>query len=195
MSEIMLFNPRKKAKTTVKRARRRVKGTLVTNPKRSRRLRHNPRRAHRMHRNPITRRDYLSNTLMPAGIGAIGAVGMDIVLGMLPLPAALKTGAVRPLLRLAGAMGMGLLAGMATNKRIGAQVLAGASTVVVYDMLRTMAQKAMPTIPLGDVEPVETVTYADNAHVAELLERQGQADQMSAYADDEVSEYVGEYTY
>lgn len=202
MSELMLFNPRKK---------RRAKHALATNPRKKHVLRKNPgpgrrhralrKNPRRLRRNPINLRGaggFVSQTLMPAGVGAVGALGMDIAIGLLPLPASIKTGAMRPIVRLAGAVGIGMIASMVAGKRTGGQVLAGAVTVTLYDLLRGLAQKSMPTIPLGDVEAYETVEYSPvpNQQLQELID-QSQQSTMAEYGDSDMSAYeeVGEYSY
>jgi hypothetical protein len=50
---------------------------------------------------------------------------------MLPLPVAMKTGPMAPVVKIAGALGLGALAGMVTNRRMANQVAAGAVTVEV----------------------------------------------------------------
>lgn len=110
---------------------------------------------------------FVQQTLMPSAIGATGALGLDMLLGFLPLPDALKTGPMRPVVRIAGAVGIGLLAGMVTNKRIGEQVGAGALTVVLYDTLKGFVQTNVPTLKLGDYDSDEypSLEYLNPASV------------------------------
>lgn len=142
-------------KRRVKRARRNVTISAARNP--VRRLSRRRKRSMRSYRrNPIARmrgfnpRTFVNQSLMPAGIGAAGALGLDMLMGMLPLPDALKTPTMRPLVRIAGAVGIGMVAGMITNRKMGEQVGAGALTVVLYDVLKGFVQRTMPTLSLGE---------------------------------------------
>lgn len=88
--------------------------------------------------NPI---GFLSNTLMPAAVGAGGALALDVALGALPLPATLKTGPMAPLVKVAGAVGLGMIASKVVNRRVGEQIAAGALTVQVYNMAKAALVK------------------------------------------------------
>lgn len=199
MAELMLINPRKRkrrrkmsAKQNMyfgKRRKKRNLGTalMATNPSR-RRSYSVSRSRKRYRRNPIgggfKPMTFVTQTLMPSAIGAAGALGLDIVMGFLPLPATLKTGPMRPLIRIAGAVGIGMIAGMVTNKRMGEQVGAGALTVVLYDTLKGFVAKTMPTLTLGDIE--------NDYPSIEYLSPAPQVDNMSAYVGTDYSP-VGEY--
>jgi len=87
------------------------------------------------------------NTLVPGAIGGVGAVGLDMILDRLPLPATLTFGPMRPVVKFAGAIGLGILAGMITNRRIGEQVAIGAIAVSVYDLVKGFMPGAMMVLP------------------------------------------------
>lgn len=163
--QIMLINPRrrrkhKKVRATSRRRKRRVLKARKT--RRHRRhsitVRSNPifKRRRRSGRrsggssNPLSNpMGYVKNTIIPAGIGAAGALGLDVLLGVLPIPVALQSPTLRPVLRIAGAIGLGYLASMVAGKSIGEQVTAGAITVTLYDVLKGVVQQAVPSIPLS----------------------------------------------
>ena len=88
--------------------------------------------------NPI---NFLMNTLMPSVVGGAGALALDVAIGVLPLPANLKVGPMAPLVKIAGAVGLGMLAGKMVNRRIGEQIAAGAITVQVYNFAKAMLIK------------------------------------------------------
>lgn len=88
--------------------------------------------------NPI---DFLSNTLMPSVIGGAGALALDVAIGVLPLPPALKSGPMSPLVKVAGAVGLGMIASKMVNRRVGEQIAAGAITVQVYNFAKAMLIK------------------------------------------------------
>lgn len=87
-------------------------------------------------------------TLMPSVIGGAGALGLDILLGVLPIPDNFKAGPLRPVTRVAGAIGLGLAAGMMVKRQTAHQVVAGALTVVLYDTMKSyLSQMAGGKIP------------------------------------------------
>jgi hypothetical protein len=88
--------------------------------------------------NPI---GFLSNTLMPAAVGGAGALAIDVAMGVLPLPATLKTGPFAPLVKVAGAVGLGMLAGKMVNRRVGEQLAVGALTVQFYNFAKAQLVK------------------------------------------------------
>ena len=180
MSEIALFgNPRKRRrrKTTAKRHRshrkvrhmkvrkhhhvarrpkrryrRAVKvsaGPLTVNPRRRKRrfrlhgYRHNP--------SPM---NFIKQNVMPATVGAGGALGLDVLLGFASpyLPAIVSTGPMRPVVRLAGAIGLGMIATKVGGRKLGEQVAAGAITVTIYDVLKGIVKSVAPTLSLGEYE-------------------------------------------
>lgn len=81
--------------------------------------------------------EFVSQTLMPSAIGGAGALALDVLFGVLPLPPALKVGSMAPIVKVAGAVGLGLVAGMVTSKRTAQQFAAGALTVTLYNMAKT----------------------------------------------------------
>ena len=144
--------PARKAAAAPKRRRaRRAAAPAAASPRRRRARRHggwkitSPRAASRAGRalryrrpNPI---GFLTNTLMPSVVGGAGALALDVALGVLPLPPALKTGPMAPLVKIAGAVGLGMLAGKMVNRRVGEQIAAGAMTVQIYNLAKGMLIK------------------------------------------------------
>jgi len=88
--------------------------------------------------NPI---DFMMNTLMPSVIGGAGALALDVAIGVLPIPERFKSGPMAPLVKVAGAVGLGMLAGKMVNRRVGEQIAAGAITVQVYNFAKAMLIK------------------------------------------------------
>jgi len=199
MAELMLINPRKRRRKHKAKARkhvakrRRRHSVMSAAPVRHKRRRYmsNPRkRSRKYRRNPSMRgfrpMAFMKDTLMPSAVGAAGALGLDMLLGFVPLPAMLKTPTMRPLVRIAGAVGIGIVAGMVTNKRIGEQVGAGALTVVLYDTLKGFVTAQFPTLTLGEL-PSQYPTM-------EYLSPAPQVEDLSAYVTSDYSP-VGEYVY
>lgn len=129
--------PAKKRRTSARRGRGGWPITSATAASRAgRALRH--RRP-----NPVNGiGSFVKGTLMPSVVGGAGALALDVAMGMLPLPPALKSGPMAPLVKAAGAVGLGVIAGKALGRRTGEQVAAGALTVTVYNVARMMLVKA-----------------------------------------------------
>jgi hypothetical protein len=131
MAELMLINPKRRRRHTAKRRRRRRHNPWYdqrrrhqraahlgwSRRKRGRRRRRNPiaanprryRRHHYRRRNPRGMGGMVQSMLMPAATAAVGAIGIDALLGYIPLPANLKTGPMRYLVKGAAAVGVGML--------------------------------------------------------------------------------------
>jgi hypothetical protein len=103
----------------------------------------------------------IQRTIMPTMVGAGGAILTDVAMGMLPLPATLKTGMMRPLVKSAAAMGMGMLARGFVGRSTANKIMAGAFTVVAYDWMKTFIQRSMPQLTLGDAGSYPEIGYAD----------------------------------
>lgn len=100
------------------------------------------------HRRPNPVGGFFKDTLMPSVVGGAGALALDVALGVLPIPPALKTGPAAPLVRIAGAVGLGMLAGKMVNRRVGEQVAAGGITVAVYNLARTFLVGKVPGLSM-----------------------------------------------
>lgn len=124
--------------------RRKHRRHYSMNPHRRRHRHHNPfrHRSHHRARNPFSVRSMTSD-LVPAAIGGLGAVGLDIVLAYVPLPAALTTGYGNTLAKILGAFGLGYVASMVTDKRKGELVTVGALTVTLYSFIRGLLQSTI----------------------------------------------------
>ncbi len=130
---------------------------------------------------------FVNDTLIPAGIGAAGALGVDATLNMLSprLPAFLQTGAARTGVKLAAAVGLGMLVSMVAGRRFGEQVLAGAVTVTAYDFLKPYVAAAIPGVAgygsdMGYWSPALQLPYpyVDSGNPALTM-----GDGMGAYVD------------
>lgn len=152
----------RRRKTTAHRRHRRRNpiAALAANPRRKRRSKWFKVKAHQ--RNPIHRRARRRNPvslaafrpksiiaeLIPAVIGGAGALALDVALSKIPTPDMLQNPAGKLAIRVLGAIGLGLVAGM-VKKNIGRQVTAGALTVVAYNTLRDVVQKVAPSITMN----------------------------------------------
>ncbi len=157
MAELLLVNPRRRRRAAPKRRttrRRTTRAAAAPAPRRRRRTSRvraaagSVRRRVRRTRSRINRRGgFVRGTMMPAAVGGMGALGVDILLGFLPLPAAIQTGAMRPVVRIAAAIGLGMIASKVANRKLGEQVTAGALTVVLYDTIKGGVRSVMPELP------------------------------------------------
>jgi hypothetical protein len=145
---IIESNPKRKRRNAVAKKRHRTRATAKTR----RRFRSNPRAARRrFRRNPIGSgaAGFLGGTLMPAAIGAGGALAVDLAIGNLPLPASMKTGAMLPMVRIAAALGVGMLVGMAGGEEAGSEAAAGGIIVTVYSLMKNYMATSMPSVRMA----------------------------------------------
>jgi len=162
--QLLLVNPRRRRrrkKATRKRRRRRnprpsyVSGSARVNPRRRRRRsRKTSKRRYRRNPRRLGIANIFQDTVMPAVTAAGGALGLDIVWGMLPIPITLKTGPVKYLAKGAGAIAMGMVAGMFFPASTAKHFTSGAMTVVMYDALKEVVATWMPQLALAayDIE-------------------------------------------
>lgn len=94
------------------------------------------------HRRPNPIGGFVSNTLMPSLVGGAGALALDVAMAVVPLPAQMKTGPMAPLVKAAGAVGLGMIAGKVMGRRVGEQVAAGGLTVTAYNVARQLLVQA-----------------------------------------------------
>jgi hypothetical protein len=145
MSEpLLLINPRHRRKRR-KNARRHRSRRRHTNPRYRRRRHRNPRRGFGgMSLSPMS---VVRSTILPAAIGGVGAVGLDVALAYLPVPETLKTGVPATLTKLVAAILLGYGFGKVTGKRdMGKLITMGAVTVMGYQFIRDQAKAALPNI-------------------------------------------------
>jgi hypothetical protein len=169
--EMLLVNPRKrrrKAKGRKRaRARRRRSGgarraaagyTVGNAPIRRRKLnprrrRGRSRRRRGYRRNPISLRGFapgnLMNQVTGALPGAVGALGLDVLLGFVPIPVTWKAGIPGYLTKIVGAVGLGMLAGNMVGQATAARMTTGALTVMFHGILRELLATNFPAVPLG----------------------------------------------
>ncbi len=174
--EMLLVNPRKRRKKakgrkrrssrrrrrSSSRRRRRATGYVVGNaPIRRRKL--NPRRRRgkrrsrgRRLRNPIG--GFSLSRFSPGNVmgqvtgalpGAVGALGLDVALGFLPIPVTWKAGIPGYLTKIVGAVALGMLAGKVVGGGTAAKMTTGALTVMFHGILRELVATNLPGVPLG----------------------------------------------
>jgi len=144
----------KRRKNPVARKKRRITRRKAAAPKRRRSVaKRAPARRRRYRSNPATlSMRSIQNQLMDAGTGAVGALGLDVLQGYIPIPAQWKVGLVGTGVKAMLAIGMGIVAsnfkfirGATANKMVN-----GALTVVLHDELRKVTQQFVPGLQLGE---------------------------------------------
>ena len=163
----------------------------------SKRRAHNSVRALKRHRryrsSPSIRggmKGFMQHTLMPSAIGAAGALGIDVILGFLPIPIQFKTGPMRAVVKIAGAVGIGMVASNFVKKETANQFVAGAITVTLYDVFKNYLQTALPTVALSESEHLMQ-EYPSLAYANPALNVSGN-EQMGVYVPEAgMGVYVG----
>lgn len=92
-------------------------------------------------RNPIGS-GFIGDVLVPSAIGGGGALALDVIMGMLPIPATMKTGPMAPIVKVAGAVALGYAAKFALSRKTAEQIAAGAITVTLYNVAKAALVKA-----------------------------------------------------
>ena len=123
------------------------------NPRRRHARRHSSRiRRRRVHRNPRfglpSVRGIVRSTLMPAAVGATGALALDVAYGYAQpyLPAFFGNKWATLAVKIVGALGVGMLAGRVLGRERGRVATLGAATVVVYGAAKSALAQALPTV-------------------------------------------------
>jgi len=88
-------------------------------------------------------------TVMGAMPGAVGALGLDVLLGFAPIPVTWKAGIPGYLTKIVGAVGLGMLAQNVVGQATAAKFTTGALTVMFHGILRELVATNLPQVPLG----------------------------------------------
>jgi len=93
-------------------------------------------------------RGIVRETLIPAGIGAGGAVLTDVAYAYASpyLPAALQSGMLPVVVKLGVALGLGFAASKVAGRKVGEAVTLGGVTVVAYGAIKGALSTALPTV-------------------------------------------------
>lgn len=131
------------------RRRRAVAADFGINPRRTYRRVRNPRRLSNPFKGFGTRAG-VTKLLTSAGIGAVGAVGLDYLWqwGAPHLPQQLQSGYVGTAAKAAAAVGAGFLVGKFAGKPLGVSLAAGSLTVIAYQLAHQLIASAAPQASL-----------------------------------------------
>lgn len=200
--QLLLVNPskRKRAKRKAPK-RRRPKARRRTKRKPARRTKSKISRIRRTRRRNPARFNvgsFVRGTFMPSATGAVGALGLDVLLGVLPLPINFQTGPMRPLVKMFGAVVLGMAANMVVSRKTAEQFTAGALTVVLYDVAKGVVQNNFPQIPLDGLAGVDMADYPELGYADPLDDdsalgayvEDGTLEGMEAYVEDDTLEGI-----
>lgn len=142
---------KRKARSGKRRKTRRTNPVpaLAMNPRRRRR-RSNPSPRRRYRRNPIGGgfgRGFvrqLTAPLMPAVLGAGGAIANDFAFGFLPLPATFKAGYIGVASKATLAVALGMVLARVVGANNAKQMTAGALTVLAYQTIKPVVASVVP---------------------------------------------------
>lgn len=170
MAQMMLVNPRRKRRKAARKmtakqrqyfAPRRRRAASRAAPKRRRRRtvaraapthRRRRRSFRRSRAGSVSIQNALGGFVMPAATGAAGAIGLDILWGLLPIPANLKTGQLAPVIKAAGLIGIGMVAQQTRvlPPRFVHEAVGAGLTVMAYNFIKGIVQQSMPQVALGE---------------------------------------------
>lgn len=179
MAEVLIVNPKRRRKATTRRRKptTRTVARKRTTPRVKRRsrtvttYRANPAprpavRRRRLKSNPIKLKlpkGLVRGQIMPAALGAAGALAVDALIGNIPLiPVSLKTGPVRHATKAVAAIGLGMLAENVVKKDTARTAAIGALTVTAYNAGRELLSKFAPQLQLGYYEDVAAGIHNTN---------------------------------
>lgn len=154
-ASIYLVNPRGgkrrrrkvRAKGSSRRRTRAVRRRRPVAARPARRRARNPRALRRFHRrrhatsrrqrarNPRFSVGSITRMIVPAAIGGLGGIGLNVAMAYLPIPDQYKTGWVGTGVKVLAALGLGMVVGKVFGKQNGALVGGGALTVIAYNAI------------------------------------------------------------
>lgn len=169
-AKMIAANRRKRRGNPVKR-KRRTRRKPAARKYTARRAPVKRRRRRRIGNPRLTMRS-VQNQLMDAGTGAVGALGLDVIQGYLPIPANLKVGLVGTGVKALLAIGMGVVAsnvkivrGATANKMVN-----GALTVVLHDELKKQVANFAPGIQMGEYLDADGLGYYGSGYPAGVMD-------------------------
>jgi len=121
--------------------------------------------------NPALNMRSIQNQLIDAGTGAVGALGLDVIQGYLPIPANLKAGLVGTGVKALLAIGMGVVASKVKIVRAStaAKMANGALTVVLHDALKVQVGTFAPGIQMGEYMGDDGLGYYGSGYNAGVM--------------------------
>lgn len=124
----------------------------------------------------ITNPTGIIKQIMPAAIGAAGALVFDIGYAMAPIPATWKAGPLAPLTKIGFIFAAGMLASNVAPKKLVGEAVAGALLVTAFDFIKSTVRTMAPTLPLneyvsglGYVSSALQIGYGNNPGMGEYV--------------------------
>lgn len=176
--KMLLVNPKRRRRAATKRkpatTRRRRRTTRAAAPRTARTVRRRTRTAPaRRRRNPSRRGGgrVMARFVQPALTGGGTAVGLDILFGYLPLPAAFSVGYARHATKAAAAIALGMFgSNLGIVRRATAEEMArGALTVYTADIIREGVGQFLPAVPMGYYSPAYVPPSGVNEYMSEYM--------------------------
>lgn len=103
------------------------------------------------------------SVLKPATIAAAGALALDAIMPLLPLPVAIRATPHKYLLKAGGAIGLAVVAGKVFGRSAGQALGVGALAVVFYQAGRDLLARNMPTLKLDGNMELAYIASGQNA--------------------------------
>lgn len=158
-------NPRRKSVARKRRrksatSRRRVRRIRARqNPRPVRRRRSRSRRYIRARRNPRILAGgpmgFLTNSLVPAAVGAAGAIAVDMAVAKLTMiPQTWKTGNMLPITKIGLSIGLGAVGSAVLGNEYGEQLAAGGIVVSLYQLARNYVNQNFPSLQMARYVPM-----------------------------------------
>lgn len=90
----------------------------------------------------------ITGAIMPAAFGALGTLGVDVIMGKLPLPDMMKTGNMRHLSRALGVVGLSLVAPMIPGVSASAAsgFISSGFAITLYQAAKEMMKAQFPNL-------------------------------------------------
>lgn len=148
MEQILLVNPRRRKRKSSRRRARSRRAHRAVRAHRRRRHRGGFRIRRRRLRNPMGGLSVRGATaaIVPAVVGAGGALALDIAMAYIPVPDSFKSGWMKTIAQLGLALGLGWVVGRFVpfvSKRNAQIGTLGALTVIAYNAIRPIAADAI----------------------------------------------------
>jgi hypothetical protein len=125
----------------------------------------------------------IPSKIVPAMVGAGGALAVDMAWGYLPIPASLQTGPLAPVTRIGAILAMGYAAKFVAGETYAQEFTVGGLTVTMYDLAKTWMQANAPNLlaPSAAAPAATTGMYVSYYNPAR-------------FSPNSMGMYVGDYT-
>lgn len=98
---------------------------------------------------------FLTNTLVPAGVGAAGAIAVDLAIGNLTfIPANWKQGNLLPVTQIGLSLGIGMIGSAIGLGEYGEQMAAGGIIVSLYTLAKNYVRQNFPQLQMARYVPM-----------------------------------------